>query len=258
MQASEKNIETLWNNYFSNKDSINKKNLMLNYIWLVKYTIQGMNLPNKSLLSNEDFVNIGILGLNESIERFDIEKGVKFETYAVTRIKGTILDELRKLDWLSRTTRKRAQELQNAEEQIKKYNSGEATAEQVIKKLNINVNDYHTYLKAAEAAKANQYLFETTQGMLGENDFDILEEIPDNSIINALDKLEDEERIANISKILSDMAEKKRLVISLYYYEELNFKEIGNILQLTESRVCQIHNQVLKEMRQKLNSFENA
>lgn len=258
MAVSEKNIETLWAEYFLTGDSELKKNLLMKYIWLVKYTLQGMNLPNHSILNSEDFINIGIIGLNESIERFDSEKGVKFETYALTRIKGTILDELRKLDWLSRTARRKAQQLQNAEDEIKNSNYGEVSPEQIMAKLNVSEDEYKEYLKAAAAAKANQYLNETSQAKGSEDEYDILEEIPDDSQINFLEKIENEERIDNISKILSAMTEKKRLVMNLYYYEELNFRDIGVILHLTESRVCQIHTQVLKEIKQKLDDLENA
>ncbi len=258
MEAAVINIEELWSRYFNERDIKSKKDLMLFYIWLVKYTIQGMNLPNHSIVTTEDFINMGMLGLNEAIERYDTAKGVKFETYAVTRIRGSILDELRKIDWLSRTARKRAQDLQAAEDEIKQKHGGEVTIEQIIKKLKITDDEYQTYLQSAAAAKANQYLNETSQAKLGEHDFDILAEIPDESQVNTLEKIEGEERIANISKILMEMTEKKRLVISLYYYEDLNFKAIGKVLQLTESRVCQIHTQVLKEIKQKLNELENA
>lgn len=258
MAINEQRNEELWAKYLVNKDIAPKKELMLSYIGLVKYAVQGMHLPNNSILHYEDFINIGMLGLSDAIERFDKEKGVKFETYAMTRIKGVVLDELRKLDWLSRTARKRAQDLMHAEDELRKKQGADVTTEQIMKKLNINESEYQVYLQAAAAAKANQYLNENSQGQLGEDDFDILEEVPDDSLVNTLDKLENEERVNNISKILTEMPEKKRLVIMLYYYEEMNFKAIGNVLNLTESRVCQIHAQVIKEIKDKLNKLENA
>lgn len=258
MAATEKETPKLWEAYFSDRSSETKRNLMFNYIWLVKYVLQAMTLPTNSILTNEDFINIGILGLNETIERFSPERGVKFESYAIPRIKGIILDELRKLDWLSRTARKKAQELLQISDELKRETGGEVSSEDIRKKLNVSHEEYQSYLKAAAAAKASLSLIENSQAMLAADDKDILDEIPDINQKNSLEILESEERINNITKFLNKLNERKRLVITLYYYENLTFKDIGEILTISESRVCQIHTQVISDLRKNLYELENA
>ncbi len=258
MAAIEKDTTKLWEAYFTDSSPENKRNLMFNYIWLVKYVLQAMTLPTNSILTNEDFINIGILGLNESIERFSPDRGVKFESYAIPRIKGIILDELRKLDWLSRTARKKAQELLQISDDLKRETGGEVSSEDIRKKLNVSHEEYQSYLKAAAAAKASLSLIENSQAMLAEDDKDLLEEIPDVNQKNSLEILESEERLENITKFLNKLNERKRLVMTLYYYENLTFKDIGEILTISESRVCQIHTQVISDLRKKLYELENA
>jgi RNA polymerase sigma factor FliA len=258
MAVLDKNIMDLWNKFFETNSVELKKELMFSYIWLVKYVLQSMTLPTNSILSNEDFLNIGILGLNESIERFNSERGVKFESYAIPRIKGIILDELRRLDWLSRTARKKAHDLIQATDSLKMETGGEVSSEEIRIKLNVTHEEYQSYLKAAAAAKASLSLIETTQGGLGEDDKDLLDEIPDLNQESSLEVMENEERVLIITTFLKKINERKRLVITLYYYENLTFKEIGEILKISESRVCQIHGQVIGDLRKKINEMENA
>lgn len=100
------NPDEFWNDFINGRRTLDKSKLILHYIWLIKYAVSNMPLPSNTILEEQDFINFGILGLNNAIERFDPNRGVKFESYAIKRIKGIIQDELRKLDWLSRTARK--------------------------------------------------------------------------------------------------------------------------------------------------------
>ena len=229
---------------------------MIQYIWLVKYVIQTMNLPTNSILGDSDFVNIGILGLHEAIERYESERGVKFESYAIPRIKGMIQDELRRLDWLSRTARKKAHDFMQAGDELRSKEGREVSIEEIRHKLNISEEEYQSYLEAAAAAKASLYMSETTQAQLDEDD--ILEELPDTSQENMLTRMQNEERVDFIAKYLKNLPERKRLVMSLYYYENITFKEIGQVLNVSESRICQIHTQVIHDLREKLEEFDNA
>lgn len=258
MSLNEKYTAELWDNYFADSNPENKRLVMGEYIRLVRYVMQSMTLPSNSVLNSEDFLHIGILGLNEAIERFEPEKGVKFESYATVRIKGVILDEMRRLDWLSRTARKRAQELTQVTDAIRCRNNGSVTTEEIIKELKISEEEYQSYLQAAEAARSTYAMNENTQVAVGTDDYDFMDEIPDIYSKSIIDTIEQDERVGNIKLYLKSLSEKNRLVITLYYYEELNFKEIGEVLKISESRVCQIHGQVLKELRQKLQEIENA
>jgi RNA polymerase sigma factor FliA len=258
MSLNEFDIQKHWLSFSRNSSHSSKNQLMTHYIWLVKYVLQQMNLPSNSILDNEDFLSIGILGLNEAIDRFDLERGVKFESYAIPRIKGIIQDELRKLDWLSRTARKKASDLLQASDSLRSSVGREATQEEIMQKLNVSPDEYQSYLAAAAAAKASIAFSENTQAGASEDDKDLLEEIPDQNQENTLERIENEERVDFIATYLNSLVERKRLVMTLYYYENLTFKEIGDILNVSESRICQIHSQVVLDLRGKLKEFENA
>ncbi len=261
---AKKNVDMteVWNDLFiseyQDKNAFDK--LVINYVWLIKYVIQQMHLPGNSFLSEDDFLNFGILGLYESIKRYDPERGVKFESYAIPRIRGIIQDELRKLDWLSRTARKKATDYINASDKLKAEKGGDVSPAEIMEKLQVTPEQYNSYLSAAAAAKASLSMNESFSMPLNidDNDVNLIEEIPDNEQISSLDAITNEERLEHLVYHLQDLPEKKRLVVTLYYYEELTFKEIGQLINVSESRVCQIHGQVMKDLRKKMKEFQHA
>jgi len=253
------NPDELWNTFISERKGQDKTRLIMHYIWLIKYAVSNMPLPSNTILEDEDFINFGILGLNNAIERYDPKRGVKFESYAIKRIKGIIQDELRKLDWLSRTARKKAQDLLKATDELKSQKGREATTNEIISKLNITPEKYKSYLQAAAAAKASIASSDTSVVLNydDEDDRNELEELAD-SDASFFEIMEEEERTDYIHQYIKSLKENKRLVITLYYFENLTFKEIGKVLSISESRVCQIHTQIIKELKEKLIEFENA
>lgn len=251
-------IQEVWYDFIETRTIELKHKLILHYIWLVKYVLNSMHLPTNSILTDDDFLNVGILGLHEAIERFQLDRGVKFESYAIPRIKGIIQDELRRLDWLSRTARKKASDFVQATDKLRSEQGREVTTEEIRTRLNVSEEEYQSYLMAAAAAKASAYMSESSQTIFSDEETDIFEDISDDSQENTLDRMENEERMDFITAYLHKLNERKRLVMTLYYYESLTFKEIGQILQVSESRVCQIHSQVVADLRIKLNEFDNA
>lgn len=258
MENGERDIARFWEDFNALRSVENKHRLILNYIWLVKYVLQQMSLPANSILNDQDFLNIGILGLNESIERFEPERGVKFESYAIPRIRGIVQDELRKLDWLSRTARKKASEFMQASDSLRSEVGRDVSAEEIRKKLNVSPEKYQSYLAAAAAAKASLSLGESTITIMDDEEIDLIEEFPDSSQDDYLSQIENEERLNFLTEYLKKLNEKKRLVMTLYYYENLTFKEIGKTLNVSESRICQIHTQVVIDLRKKLYEFDHA
>lgn len=258
--ASPADLLVVWQDYTADRNDDLKHQLMVQYMWLVKYVVHQTSLPVNSILNDEDFVNIGMLGLNEAIERFDLSRGVKFESYAIPRIKGIIQDELRKLDWLSRTARKKAHEFLQAKDTLSSQVGREVSPEEIIEKLNISPEKYQSYLQAAAAAKSSLSLTESSQTFLNDDDeeVDLMSEIPDTDQENYLTQIENTERISFLTTYLQRLNDKKRLVMTLYYYESLTFKEIGNVLNVSESRICQIHTQVLGDLRIRLKDYDNA
>lgn len=259
MEAAVSNIDEVWESYLSTRKSEDKNELILNYVWLVKYVLSKMNLPHNSILETGDFIAIGVLGLHETIERFSLDRGVKFESYAIPRIKGIIKDEMRKLDWLSRSTRKKAHEFRNAAEELQNKEGREVSSDEIMKKLNVDSQTYMKYLSAAAAAKATVNFNENTNvTTIDGEELDIFETVADEDAIDSLESLADKERIEFLIDYIQGLKQKPRLVMTLYYYEELTFKEIGKAIELTESRVCQIHTKVIKDIRKRLKELENA
>lgn len=258
MGETQSEIQILWESFDKTRSLEVKHKLILSYIWLVKYVVQSMNMPSHVILTDQDFLNFGILGLNEAIERFETDRGVKFESYAIPRIKGTIQDELRRLDWLSRSARKKAHEFMLAGDEIRSKHGREATTEEILRKLNVGEEEYKSYLEAAAAAKLSSFMNESSSLMIDDEEYGFLDEIPDDTSDNLLTKIENEERINFITNYLSSLSKRKSLIMSLYYYENLTFKEIGYEINVSESRVCQIHTEVIGELREKLQEFDNA
>ncbi len=259
MAIAQKDMTELWYKYCETKELALKHDLIMHYIWMVRYVLQNTNIPTNSLLNDNDFLNIGILGLNDAIDRFDIERGVKFESYAIPRIRGTIQDELRKLDWLSRSARKKAQDFINTKDALILQEGREVTVDEILKKLNVTPDKYYSYLSAASAARAFLSMNDSHVYINEDNEeINILEEIPEDEEDNFLNKAMENEKLEFLSNYIAQLNEKKRLVIMLYYHEEQTFKEIGMILGVSESRVCQIHAQIIADLRVQMKKLENA
>jgi len=259
MAIAHTDVTELWYKYQETKETSIKHELMMSYIWVVRYVIQNTNIPSNSLLEENDFLNIGIIGLNEAIDRFDIERGVKFESYAIPRIRGTIQDELRRLDWLSRSARKKAQDFISTKDTLSLKEGRDVSTDEILKELNVPPDKYYSYLSAASAARSFLSMSDSHVYINEDNEeVNILEEIPENEEDNFFNKSMESERINFLADYISKLNEKKRLVIMLYYYEEQTFKEIGIALGVSESRVCQIHSQIITDLRIKMKELYNA
>ncbi|MDX9790317.1 MAG: FliA/WhiG family RNA polymerase sigma factor [Candidatus Kapaibacterium sp.] len=243
-------IDKLWKMFKESGSVELKQTLIVNYLSLVKYSISKMILPVNTILEEQDFVNIGILGLNEAIERYDPERGIKFESYAVKRVRGKIQDEMRKLDWLSRTARKKATEFKSIADSIANEIDKGVSEIQALNNLNISYEQYRSYLTAASDAKSSVLLSDSSLKTINENDEEInfLEEIADDSA-DFLDNIIEDEKQTLLVKALNQLKENKRRVLALYYFESLNFKEIGQVLGVSESRISQIHSEAIKELK---------
>lgn len=221
---------TLWKQYKKTKSSELKKALVRQYLRLVHYVINRTELKGANLLESDDFYQFGILGLSEAIERFDPSYGVKFETYAIPRIRGMILDELRKLDFIPRSYRERIKKKMEEENRIRRENYQDEFA----------ITDYVSeYQKVSLSQEINS-----------DNDT-ILEFIPseDESPIEIVEK---ENLREIILREIEKLPEREKLIIMLYYYENLNYQEIADILNLTVSRISQIHSDVMKKLKKRL------
>lgn len=259
MNDNQKDIESLWKEYRIKFDINLKQQLMIKYIWLVKYAINNMPMPVNSILEDKDYLSVGMIALNDTIEKFDPDRGFKFETYAIKRIKGIIKDELRRVDFLSRGARKKAQEYLQALEKTKSNNDGEISSEEIRKNLNVSPDKFKEYLEAASLAKSAISLNDSSSStyVIDDETYNLMEEIPDESG-DFLEDIFTKERKELIYLYIQKLKENQRVILTLYYFENLTFKEIGKVLNVSESRISQIHSQVLSDLKVKLTELNYA
>ncbi|MCL2496261.1 MAG: FliA/WhiG family RNA polymerase sigma factor, partial [Clostridiales bacterium] len=239
-------IEQLWHLYKHSNNPEAKNRLLLNYVPLVKQVVRRMMPRYNNYNEYDDLVNCGVIGLIDAVEKFDLQHGVKFETYAVNRIRGEALDYMREQDWAPSSLRKKINAIAEVYEAYENRRDAVPTDQEVADVLGVSVTDVRKTLSKNHAFNL-LYFDDTLAGGYSLNDVSIEGEssTPENMLLK-------EEMKHILADIIASLPEKERLVITLYYYEELMFKEIAEILHVSESRVSQIHSKVLLKMRMKL------
>ena len=235
----------LWENYRAEKSDASRDKLIVEYIPLVKAVAGRLSMYLGYSVDYEDLCSYGIFGLIDAIDKYDPDKDVKFETYASLRIRGAILDQIRKLDWIPRTVRQRQKQLDSAMRDLENELGRPANESEVAERIGISEDElmeWQTQCKASNVVSLNEYL-ETGADISNESGgasrhFDSPE--------NAFLKDELKRKLVDALEILT---EKEKSVVVLYYYEELTLKEISNVLEVSESRVSQLHTKALFKMK---------
>jgi RNA polymerase sigma factor for flagellar operon FliA len=243
------NTEQLWNNYHKTSSQDTKEQLILLYAPLVKIVAGKMSMHFGKHIAYEDLVSYGIFGLIDAIEKFKIEKNVKFETYATLRIKGSIIDNIRKLDWVPRKLRTQNKQFEQLYAKLTEKYEREPTDDELAVQMGCTVQDvrkYYSQINMVNLVSLNEYL-EDHNDIPSESQYTKSEDTPEGN----LDKKELGQMLANALEYLNDNEKK---VVTLYYYEEMTLKEISAILGLSESRISQIHSKSMMKLRQKLSA----
>lgn len=238
----------LWAEYSKNPSQELRESLILEYAGLVKIVAGRLNMYLGYAVEMDDLVGYGIFGLIDAIDKFDSLKGVKFETYASLRIRGAILDQIRKMDWIPRTLRQKQKKLDSAVMKIESETGRAATEEEIAMELDISVEEtisWQNQTKIASLVSLDEYI---EQGSEIKNDGEVKSvqfEQPEKVV-------ERQELKAQLAKALEDLTENERKVIVFYYFEELTLKEISKILEVSDSRISQLHTKALQKMRKKM------
>jgi RNA polymerase sigma factor for flagellar operon FliA len=243
---------SLWRQYKSSRDQAVRDRLILTYAPLVKYVAGRLGSGLPAHVDEGDLVSYGLLGLIGAIERYDPDRDVKFETYAIARIKGSIIDELRAMDWVPRSVRSRAREIERAIADIESKLGRAPSDEEIATKLGVSQEELDESLSeiSRSSIAALDELW-TVQGSSGDQValIDTIEDTQGPEPQSALDQSEVKEMIADA---ISRLPEREKLVITLYYYEELTLREIGEVLGVTESRVSQLHTKAILRLKARL------
>jgi RNA polymerase sigma factor for flagellar operon FliA len=235
-------------------DKKKREKLIMQYAPLVKNIVGRLaaKLPIDSA-DKEDLVNVGIMGLMSALEKYDTTRNVQFETYASFRIRGAVLDELRAKDWVPRATRSKDNKLENAMVVLEKKLGRAPTEDEIAQQLNIPLEEYFKLLDEARCISLISTEDLPPDYLERYSREDIVEEISAGNPLNLLVNMEIKDKL---KKAVDKLPEKERLVLSLYYFEEMTMKETGRVMSLTESRVCQLHAQAVLRLRSMVKFYQ--
>ncbi len=229
-----------------------KEQLVLEHTPLIRYIVNRIAVRLPSHIDLDDLHNTGVIGLMDAIEKYDPEKNCKFKTYAEFRIKGAILDQLRSLDWVPRSVRQKSRRLERAYGEVEQRLGRTASEEEVADSLGLQIDKFHELLNQVRGISLVNLEEIRSRDADGERTGGYTDIIEDVQAENPFASFKLSEMKQVIASTIATLPEKERLVVSLYYYEDLHMKEIGNILGITESRVCQIHTKAVLRLRAKL------
>ena len=254
METNVKAIELreLWRRYKSDGDHRARERLVLAYSPLVKYVAGRTAAGLPPHVEEADLISYGLSGLIAAIERFDPAREIKFETYAIMRIKGAIIDELRAMDWVPRSVRARAREVERANAKLEHTLQRAPTDKEIAAEMKVSVNELNDSLLAISHSSmvALDELWSTSDSSGDQVSLmDTLEDTTAPDPAKALDVGDLKDRIADS---IATLPEREKLVIALYYYENLTLREIGEVLGVTESRVSQLHTKAVLRLRSRM------
>lgn len=248
MKATEK--EKLWESYQKNPSPEIREQIILEYASLVKVVAGRLSMYLGYNVEYDDLVGYGIFGLIDAIDKFDAAKDVKFETYASLRIRGSILDQIRKMDWIPRTVRQKQKKLDEAIRQIEMRTGKNASDEEIAQEIGISDDEllnWQSQLKVTNVVSLNEYVEQGSEPVMDARN--------NSHFAQPEEKIQENELKKVLKDTLKLLTEKERKVIELYYYEELTLKEISKVLEVSESRVSQLHTKALLKMRKKMGNY---
>ncbi|MHB8064771.1 MAG: FliA/WhiG family RNA polymerase sigma factor [Ruminiclostridium sp.] len=241
------NNNQLWKQYIETKNPGIKEKLIIEYAYLIKYVAGRLSIYFGSNVEFDDLVGYGAFGLIDAIEKFDISKGVKFETYASFRIRGSIIDSIRDLDWVPRSLRQKNKILERVYVEVENEVGHSATDKEVAEKMGISMVEFYKLLNDVNVS--SMMSLEEFMEQNYERGLEILSDNTEDKPEAALENIEIKELLIDS---INKLPEKEKAVISFYYFEELTLKEISAIMNVTESRISQLHTKALLRMRGKL------
>ena len=241
--------QTLWQEYRATESQAARDRLILTYAPLVKFVAGRLGSSLPSHVDEQDLVSYGLLGLIGAIERFDPDRDIKFETYAIARIKGSIIDELRSMDWVPRSVRARARDIERAIADLESRLTRAPTDEEIATKLGITEEEFQdSLLEISRSSIAALDELWASPGSSGDA-VALIDTIEDPAAAEPQSAMAHTEVREALGEAISRLPEREKLVVTLYYYEELTLREIGEVLGVTESRVSQLHTKAILRLK---------
>jgi RNA polymerase sigma factor for flagellar operon FliA len=251
-KLSDVEMNALWAEF--EKDKNNKPlrdKIVIQYIYLIKYVVGRLRITLPPTISTEDIASYGVEGLLDAIEKFSLSRGVRFETYALLRIRGAIIDRIRSLDWIPRGAQKRFKMIQQATAELQSELGRAPSIDEIAKRVDLPKEKVETSMMEMESNTVVS-LYESRDA--SSDSLELIDTIQDKSVDDPLVQLENRDVKNELSRALSNLPERERMILALYYHENMTLKEIGNALKISESRVCQLHAQAIMKLRKLLSS----
>jgi RNA polymerase sigma factor for flagellar operon FliA len=245
-------LKDLWRRYKGSGDQAARERLVVAYSPLVKYVAGRVGVGLPASVDQADFVSYGVFGLIDAIEKFDPERATKFEPYAIRRIRGAIIDELRALDWIPRSVRAKARAIERAYSELESRLYRHPTDAEIAGHLGVELNDLHTtfgQLSMSNVLALDELLTSSAERAGGVSLGDTIE---DTTAVDPVVAFETGETRQRLARAIENLPEREKTVVTLYYFEGLTLAEIGHVLGVSESRVCQIHTKSVLQLRAKL------
>lgn len=251
-------LNELWKEYKKTNSKVAKDKLLVEYAHLVKYIGNRIAINLPASVDRDDIVSSGILGLIKAVETFEPERGFKFETYASHKIRGAILDELRALDWVPRSVRQKSKDLQRVYVKLENELGRIPYDDEVCEELNVTIEAFENMLSDVAPATIISLEEAMPDRSSDSKEIRLIDTIEDPGSENPLKALSFIEVKNILKETIESLPEKEKLVVALYHFEELTLKEIGVVLDISESRVSQIHSKAILKLRAKLLQKMNA
>ncbi len=249
-------LKDLWRRYKNDGDETARERLVLAYSPLVKYVAGRMASGLPSHVDEGDLISYGLLGLIKAVERFDPGRQIKFETFAITRIKGQIIDDLRSLDWVPRSVRAKARDIERANSVLEHKLQRAPTDQEMAEQLDMSLEDFHSSLvqisNSSVVALDELWTLSDSSG----DQVSLLDTIQDHDAVDPVSAMSQSEVKDRLSDAIERLPDREKLVVALYYYENLTLREIGEVLGVTESRVSQLHTKAILRLKSRLEDDE--
>ncbi|MCL2572989.1 MAG: FliA/WhiG family RNA polymerase sigma factor [Defluviitaleaceae bacterium] len=246
-------IDKIWDAFSKNRDAAAKEQLILHYSPMIKYVVGRMSIYVGNAIDFDDLVSYGIFGLIDAIDKFDYHKGAKFETYAGLRIRGAVLDGLRSLDWVPRSLRQKSRQLDEAYTALEAELGREPTNIELAERLGVPVDEMDEEIKKSSLMaliSLDDYL---------EGNHETAASLPADDATQTPENLYEHKELKQmLIDALEKLTEKERLVTALYYFDEMTLKEISKIMEVSESRVSQIHSKAMLKLRARLGRYKSV
>ena len=248
MDETKKN--KLWEDYKKNKSEKLREQIIVEYVPLVKLVAGRLNMYLGYTVEYDDLVGYGVFGLIDAIDKFDFDKNIKFETYASLRIRGSILDQIRKMDWIPRSVRQKQKQIESAISLLEKEKGSNVSDKEIADKIGISVDEYRNWeslTNVSNIASLDEFMEQGTDGSV--------KEFRNTTYIEPEESVDNDEVKKMLMNALELLTEKEKKVVLLYYYEDLTLKEVAKVLEVSESRISQLHSKALEKMKKNLGKY---